>query len=90
MRVMATLLDHYLQEMAESIVKAEKAEASYAAITNAYTEQFGPGVTADYKAADDPLLRQAIGDGSYYRDRGQTYALGAIALILDKQREGAK
>lgn len=87
MKVMASLLDHYMQEMAESIVKAEKSEQTYKALVACYADTFGPGVTADYKAADDVRLQTAISDGAYYRDRSQTYALGAIALMLHEQQE---
>ncbi len=42
------------------------------------------------KASDDVRLRAAIGDGVFYRDRAQMFALGAIALMLHEQRQEEK
>jgi hypothetical protein len=81
----ATLLDHYLWHMADSIAKVEDSEDVYAAVVQAHHDKFGAGVIADQKAATHPDLQQAVGDGGFYRDRAQTYALGAIALMLHEQ-----
>lgn len=86
MKVMATLLDHYMEEMAQSIAYVESSEGRYAGVVQAYKAKFGDNVIAEQRAASHPDLLQAIGDGSYYRDRAQTYALGAIALMLHEQR----
>lgn len=86
MKRMASLLDHYLQEMAESIVKVEKSEETFRAVVAGYEHAHGPGVVADYKAADDVRLRTAVGDGAFYRSRASMYASAATALMLDSQR----
>lgn len=84
---MATLVDHYLQEMAESIVKVEESERIYRDVVALYQYAYGETVTADYKAADDPRLRQAVGDGAFYRSRATMYATAAVAVQLDEQRK---
>jgi hypothetical protein len=81
----ATLLDHYLWHMCDSIRSFERTEVDYKAVIEEYERRHGPSVTADYAAADDPRFRQAIGDGAWYRDRSRTFALGAIALMLHEQ-----
>ena len=85
-----SLLNHYMWSMAKCITGFENTETIYKAVVKEYEAKHGPGVTADYAAADDPRLRQAIGDGGWYRDKAQTYALGAIALMLHKPWEGSK
>lgn len=89
MKVMASLLDHYMQEMAQSIAYVESSEGRYSAVVQAYKDKFGDNVIAEQRAATHPDLQQAVGDGSYYRDRAQTYALGAIALMLHEQHTHA-
>lgn len=87
MKVMATLVDHYLQEMAESIVEVEESEAAYRAIVARHHAEFGPGILAEQKAATHPALLQAIGDGAYYRSRATMYATAAVAVQMDEQRQ---
>jgi hypothetical protein len=84
------MIDRYVWRACEAISNAEQSEVAYKSITGEYEAKHGPGVTADYAAADDPRLRQAIGDGSWYRSKAQTYALGAIALMLHEQRQEEK
>ena len=87
MKRMATPLDHCLQQMTESIVNAERSEQTYREIVAEYVAACGPGVTADYRAADDPRLRTAIGDGAFYRSKATMYATAATALMLHKPWE---
>jgi hypothetical protein len=84
------MIDRYVFRACEAIHNAEKTEVTYKNITEEYETKHGKGVTADYAAADDPRLRQAIGDGAWYRDKARTYALGAIALMLHEQRQEKK
>lgn len=80
-------IDHYLTEMHASIAQAEQSEHTYAAVVDCYADKYGPGVTADFKAASDPRLQKAIGDGVYYRDRATMYATAAVAAQMDEQRQ---
>lgn len=84
---MATLVDHYLQEMAVSIRKVEVSEQDYKSVIDEYQASHGETVTADYLAADDPRLRTAVGDGAYYRSRATMYATAAVAAQMDEQRQ---
>ena len=87
MKVMATLVDHYLQEMAESIVEVEESEAAYRACVQRHRDEFGPGILAEQKAATHPAVLKAIGDGAFYRSRATMYAAAATAILLDEQRK---
>jgi hypothetical protein len=86
-RLMATLADHYLQEMAVSIRKVEVSEQDYKSVIDEYQAVHGETVTADYKAASDQRLQQAIGDGAFYRSRATMYATAAVAVQMDEQRQ---
>jgi hypothetical protein len=86
-RLMATLVDHYLQEMAVSIRKVEESEEMYRDVVAQYHASFDRTVTADYKAASDLRLQQAIGDGAFYRSRATMYATAAVAVQMDEQRQ---
>lgn len=87
MKVMASLVDQYIEEMHESIRQVKASERTFAAVVACYQDKYGKTVTADYKAADDPRLRTAVGDGAYYRSRATMYASAATALMLDEQRK---
>lgn len=80
------LLDHYLRGMATSVQRWEASEDVYAAVVDAHKAKFPESeILAEQRAATHPDLRTAVGDGAFYRDRAQTYALGAIALMLHEQ-----
>lgn len=76
------LLNHYLRGMAKSIQGWEGTEETYSGVFDQYEAQYGKGWLADVKAGSDPQILQARGDGGWYRDRAQTYALGALVLML--------
>jgi hypothetical protein len=84
---MASLIDHYLQEMAVSVVDAEESERVYREVRDEYYASFDHTVTAEFKAATDPRLQKAIGDGQYFRARATMYATAAVAVQLDEQRK---
>lgn len=79
------LVDHYLRQMAMSIQRWEGTEEQYSEVFAAYEARYGEGWIADVRGGDDARVRTARGDGGWYRDRAQTYALGAIALMLHEQ-----
>lgn len=80
------LLNDYLRGMATSVQRWEESEAVYTAVVDAHVERWPESrILAEQKAATHPDLMQARGDGAFYRDRAQTYALGAIALMLHEQ-----
>lgn len=82
------LLDHYMYEMADSIRRSEATEHSFKDVVARHQDRFGQTVTADFRAATHPELKQAIGDGAFYRDRAKTYGIAALALMEHrKQRE---
>lgn len=74
-------LDHFLAEHAKSLRKFEAAERRYDAVTAAYRDKHGDTVTADYRAATDPRLKQAIADCAYYRDRSMLYGISALVEL---------
>lgn len=82
-----SIVNHYLREMVGSIRDVEKSEQVYRDVVAEWQEKCGRTVTADYKAADDPRLRQAIGDGAFYRSRATMYATAAVAVQMDEQRQ---
>lgn len=91
MKVMATLLDHYLQEMAGNIHAFEQTEVVYKRVVDAHVEQYPASrIIAEQRAATHPEVQQAIGDGAWHRDKAKVYALGAIALMLHEQRQEEK
>lgn len=76
--------DHFLTEWGKSIRRMETAEGRFREVQDAYSERFGAGVTAEYRAASDADLRTAVSDCAYYRDRATMYGLSALVqLTLD-------
>lgn len=91
MKVMASLLDHYLQEMAGNVLAMEQTEVVYKRVVDAHIEQYPASrIIAEQRAATHPDVQQAVGDGAWYRDKAKVYALGAIALMLHEQRGETK
>lgn len=87
MKVMASLTDHYLQQMAESIVASEESEQLYRDTVQRHRDELKVSpIIAEQRAASHPLVQQAIGDGAYYRSRATMYATAAVAAMLDLQR----
>lgn len=78
LRQRARALDHFLTRHAESLRKFEAAEKRFNDITAAYRAKHGDTVEADFNAANDSRLRQAMADCAYYRDRAQLYATSAL------------
>jgi hypothetical protein len=85
--VSADRLGHYLTEMLVSISEVEQSERTYRALVDCYEEKYGEGTTADFKAASDPRLQKAVGDGAFFRSRATMYACAATAVMLDEQRQ---
>jgi len=83
-----SLLNHYMWSMAKAIKAFEDAEATYSRVVEEHVASFpGSRVIAEQRAATHPDVQQAIADGNWHRQRAQTWALGAIALMLHEQRE---
>lgn len=86
-----SLLNHYMWSMAKSVKAFEDSEVVYRTVVDAHIVQFpGSRIIAEQRAATHPDVQQAIADGAWHRSRAQTFALGAIALMLHEQREAAK
>jgi hypothetical protein len=75
-------LDHLIREHRAALTAVEKSERTYAGLVAAYQEKYGETVTADFKAADDPRLKQAIADGQYFDRKVLRYGISILVEVL--------
>lgn len=75
-------LARLIREHAAALAAVEKSERTYAGLVAAYQERYGRTVTADFKAADDVRLKQAIADGQYYDRKVLRYGVSIIVEVL--------
>lgn len=65
-----------------AVVRAEQAEDRYAAVVRKHQKPGRDGVTADFMAAGDPDLQQAIGDCVYEDRRAMRYGIAALVELM--------
>ncbi len=85
------MIDRYVWQACEEVAAMERTEAIYDTVVKAHIAQLpGSRIIAEQRAATHPDVQQAIADGAWHRSKAQTYALGAIALMLHEQRQEEK
>lgn len=80
---MSDRLEHYIAEMRASIARSESAEDTYRRrVEEHVTTGRAVGrkrVDSEVRASSDAIVRGAVADGAFYRDRAKTYALAILA-----------
>lgn len=75
-------LNNLIRQHRAAVVRAEAAEQRYAAVVAKHRKPGRDSVTADFMAADDPDLQQAVSDRKYEDDKAVRYGLAALVDFL--------
>lgn len=83
-------LAHFLTEWATSVKASERAEATFRSVVQEYQgRNYQSEAIALHLASSDLRLKEAVADGTYYRDRAVMYGISAmVQIVIEDRAEG--